>query len=408
MSEVRVNNLSNENSSGGPTISGITTYSGTDYFVLPQGDTGSRPANCPNGSLRFNTDTASVEYYRGNTIGWSQLDAELVNPLGGREETSYSNTSSNDGGLGTRLLLAGGRVSAPAFSDMIEYLTISTLGNTDDFGDLVSSHGNPNSQNGCASRTRAMWLSGQLGSSPNYSNVIQAKEFAQLGDAFDFGDIIGDARNGTGNLSNEIRALCFGGSTSDGSQPVAIDAVTIASQGDAFDYGDLDYYKNNTANFASTTRGFMAGGTVTPVPRIDVTQYVTIMSEGTTTFFGDLTAVGSGSGRGVYNAIGYSNATRGIIHGGRDVNNNHKNCLQYITMSTTGNSIDFGDVAVGASQQMGGSSPTRGVVGAGANPSATIALEVVNIISLGNATDFGDCTARDEVLGACSNGHGGL
>ena len=28
-------------------------------------------------------------------IGWSQLDAELVNPLGGREETSYSNTSSD-------------------------------------------------------------------------------------------------------------------------------------------------------------------------------------------------------------------------------------------------------------------------------------------------------------------------
>ena len=77
-------------------------------------------------------------------------------------------------------------------------------------------------------------------------------------------------------------------------------------------------------------------------------------------------------------------------------------------MSTTGNSIDFGDVAVGASQQMGGSSPTRGVVGAGANPSATNALEFVNIISLGNAVDFGDCTGRDECLGACSNGHGGL
>ena len=61
-----------------------------------------------------------------------------------------------------------------------------------------------------------------------------------------------------------------------------------------------------------------------------------------------------------------------------------------------------------ASQQMGGSSPTRGVVGAGANPSATNAMEFVNIMSLGDAVDFGDCTARDETLGACSNGHGGL
>ena len=40
MSEVRVNNLSNENNNaGGPTISGITTYSGRHFFVPPQGDT---------------------------------------------------------------------------------------------------------------------------------------------------------------------------------------------------------------------------------------------------------------------------------------------------------------------------------------------------------------------------------
>ena len=44
MSEVRVNNLSNENLSGGPpTISGITTFSGTYLFTPPQGDTASRP-----------------------------------------------------------------------------------------------------------------------------------------------------------------------------------------------------------------------------------------------------------------------------------------------------------------------------------------------------------------------------
>ena len=43
MSEVRVNNLSNENSSGNSTISGITTFSSPYFFVPPQGDTASRP-----------------------------------------------------------------------------------------------------------------------------------------------------------------------------------------------------------------------------------------------------------------------------------------------------------------------------------------------------------------------------
>ena len=35
------------------------------------------------GSLRFNTDSAHLEYFRGNTIGWVEIEAELTAPLGG-------------------------------------------------------------------------------------------------------------------------------------------------------------------------------------------------------------------------------------------------------------------------------------------------------------------------------------
>ena len=197
MSQINIRNLSNENDDGSPEIVGVSTFSATSYFVPPKGTTLERPSDCEPGSIRFNTDIGNLEYFRGKTLGWSQF--ELVTPnLGGRLEDAYSNSSSNDGGLGTRLLLAGGRISAPAFTDMIEYLTISTTGNTDDFGNLVSSHGNPNSQNGAASRTRGIWLSGQLGSSPNYSNVVQEINFASQGDAQDFGDCTGNsASNGS-------------------------------------------------------------------------------------------------------------------------------------------------------------------------------------------------------------------
>ena len=75
MSEVRGNNLSNENNTGGPTISGITTYSGRHFFVPPSGTTLERPENCKPGSLRFNTDTAHLEYFRGDTIGWTEIEA---------------------------------------------------------------------------------------------------------------------------------------------------------------------------------------------------------------------------------------------------------------------------------------------------------------------------------------------
>ena len=405
MSKINVRSFSNENEDGAPDIVGITTFSATSYFVPTRGTTQQRPSDHVEvGSLRYNTDTKNLEFYRGHTIGWSQFD--LVDPdLGGRVESAYSASSSNDTGLGTRLLLAGGRISAPAFTDMIEYLTISTLGNTDDFGNLVSSHGNGGSQGGCASRTRGMWLSGQLGSSPSYSNVIQFVTFASVGDATDFGDI-NSARAATGNLSNQTRAMCFHGSLSDGSKPTQIDAVTIASTGNAFDFGDMSTHTNNTANLASSTRGIMAGGTVSPT-RVNTIQFVTINTSGDTVDFGDLTVTGLASNL-MYNGTGYSNSTRGIIHGGRDVNNNMMGTIQYITIATTGNSSDFGDTAVSAMHQMGGSSPTRGVVGAGFNPSTTNAMEFVTIMSLGNAVDFGDCTARDETLGGCSNGHGGL
>ena len=114
MSEVRVNNLSNESLSGGPTISGITTFSSPYFFVPPQGDTASRPQDCPPGSLRFNTDSAKLEYFRGDTIGWVEIDAELTEPLGG-------GTGSNTG-LGIRGLWAGGQT--PTVQDVIAQITL--------------------------------------------------------------------------------------------------------------------------------------------------------------------------------------------------------------------------------------------------------------------------------------------
>ena len=74
--------------------------------------------------------------------------------------------------------------------------------------------------------------------------------------------------------------------------------------------------------------------------------------------FGDLTATGS-------NHLVMASSTRGVIDGG-DVNNPAGtdipvNTVDYITMSSTGNSVDFGDAndAINASC---GSSPTRGII----------------------------------------------
>ena len=124
MSQINIRNLSNENDDGSPEIVGVSTFSATSFFVPPKGSTDERPSDCEPGSIRFNTDTANLEYFRGKTIGWSQF--ELVNPnLGG-------GTGSNTG-LGTRALCGGGR--NPSSVNNIEFITVSTLGDAQDFGD---------------------------------------------------------------------------------------------------------------------------------------------------------------------------------------------------------------------------------------------------------------------------------
>ena len=118
MSKINIRSFSNENDDGAPDIVGVSTFSSTAYFVPTKGTTAQRPSDHVEvGSIRFNTDTSNLEYYRGHTIGWSQF--ELIDPeLGG-------GTGSNTG-LGTRGIISGGHT--PSVTNVIQYITISTLG----------------------------------------------------------------------------------------------------------------------------------------------------------------------------------------------------------------------------------------------------------------------------------------
>ena len=44
----------------------------------PKGTTQQRPTSPNPGDIRFNTDTASLEYYRGDTLNWTQI--EMTSP----------------------------------------------------------------------------------------------------------------------------------------------------------------------------------------------------------------------------------------------------------------------------------------------------------------------------------------
>ena len=74
------------------------------------------------------------------------------------------------------------------------------------------------------------------------------------------------------------------------------------------------------------------------------------------------------------------------------------------TVSTTGAFV----VPVGATEFRGGRG--RAVFAGGYSPNTVNFIETVEILTTGNATDFGDTTSACAFgsAGSCSNGHGGL
>ena len=380
MSEVRVNNLSNESLSGGPTISGITTFSSPYLFVPPQGDTASRPQDCPPGSLRFNTDSAKLEYYRGDTIGWVEIEASSHEIGGG--------TGSNTG-LGTRGFSAGRHV----YENIIEYITISTLGDSQDFGDL--SQGRYSFGNLVGGDNRMVFGGGY-----GYKNTIDFWSVQSLGNASDFGDLTQE-RNQVSACNDKIRGIWAGGAGPGHGGVNNIDYITIQSTGNAVDFGDLNAAATTPASCSSSTRGIW-NYDVGPVAEM---KFLNFRSTGNTTDFGD------GHGGSSMNG-GQSSSTRGMWAG----NYASSNIISYITMATEGDTTDFGDLTQGGYNFTGMSSPTRSVFSAGtyySHPSfiRPNTMDYVEIATTGNARDFGDMAMMTNVTGLSaggSNGHGGL
>jgi len=131
--------------------------------------------------------------------------------------------------------------------------------------------------------------------------------------------------------------------------------------------------------------------------RSNAIQYITIASTGNTTDFGDLTvAVGDTSS--------FQGGGRGVFGGGSTGTDNNTgtrtNVIQYITVANTGNATDFGDL-ISAKTQLGGASNTsRGLFAGGTDSSGhTDTIEYITIASTGNGTDFGDLLAAQQLVG---------
>ena len=381
MSEIRVNSLGNETNTGGPELSGITEFSGQQYFIPPKGTTAQRPSGCPPGSIRFNTDTLHLEYWQGTV--WLEFEASS-------EELGQG--TSGDPGTGIRAMIYMG-FSSPSNLNTINALNMASGGTATDFGNSTIS---ARQQTSCASSIRGLRAGGFTSS---YQDVIDFVTISSTGDASDFGNLT-QARGGGqfGALSNNTRGV-FAGGYADG--PARrfniIDYVTISESSNAVDFGDLTATKSGTGTgVASPVRGVFFGGyTPTQVNSID---YITISTLGNALNFGDCTST-------VRTGTGASNATRGLYMGGQRSPLSSSNVIEFITIASTGNAQDFGDLDLASDMGASAASPIRAIHHRALNNTD---ISSVMIATTGNSIDFGDTSENAAQTSGCSNGHGGL
>jgi hypothetical protein len=292
------------------------------------------------------------------------------------------------GGRG-RGLFGGG--ANPTNTNIINYVTISTSSNAYDFGDLIERRGTLGS---CASSTRGLWAGAWASAAtPARSNTIDYVTISSTGNAFDFGDL-----TRTRELvatSNSVRGVFAGGADLVGPTVVTlniIDYVIISSLGNASSFGDLFTGRYGLMSCSSNVRGIFSGGSSNLTGftgQTNVIQYITIASTGNSQDFGDLTVARR------YGA-GCSNSIRGLFCAGDTPA--QVDTIDYITITSTGDAIDFGDSTDARLALSACSNGTRGLFAGGASPTVVNLIEFVTILTLGNAQDFGDLTSLQVAL----------
>ena len=328
----------------------------------------------PVGAFRFNIESAKLEYWNG--VQWVNVSTDSPEQHTG----------------GTRGIIAGGRSNGSG-RNYIQFANADTTGDFSDFGDLTSNTRVPI----CIFSRVFGHICG--GYQSNYNANCDRVTIASKGNAVDSGIDLTQAKFNGGGTGNATRGLYLGGTT--GSVVNVIEYMTLASTANFVDFGDLIQVTNSNGAVSSPTRSVTLGGSASG--RINNIQYVTISTTGNAADFGDLI------GTRTPNSGASSNAIRGIVMGGAAPGPvaSNSNTIEFITIATLGNGLDFGDLDGTRGDGAGFSSRIRSVCAMGSGSSDT-KVDFVQIMTTGNALDFGDLNQGTYEIGGNSNGHGGL
>ena len=370
---------------GDVTVSSATTFTGgpqhltvTDTFTLPSGDTNSRELKPTAGSLRFNQDFATLEFYTGNNWATVNTFTEIQNSPGSRG----------------RGLLGGGQGPAPTYTDSIGFIHIPTFGDSQNFGDLTQE----TTRRGCSSSVRGLFGGGFV--SPTGTNVMDYVTIASGGDAIDFGDMTHQRRNHAA-VSSSTRGIWSGGES-----PATInvmDYVEIATIGNSLDFGDLIRIRKGHMGINSSVRGIWVASQESGAGTGEA-EVITIASKGNSVRFGGFSDGPRSNGGAASNPI------KGIYAGGYTGSGTRTSQVFSCTIASDGNFINFTDLPEAHDCAQGMSNSTRGVFMGGFPNQSTNTMKSVEFASGGESVVFGSDLAsnRNANSAGISDSHGGL
>ncbi len=228
--------------------------------------------------------TNSIEFVTISSQGNGTNFGDLTNPK--KHCSGISNS--------TRGVIGPGEIPGSPRHNSIDYITMSSSGDAVDFGDST----NPNqmgSTGGLASQTRGLFCGGSIPSTPVVA-TIDFITISTLSNASDFGDLQ-VAQERVGSCSNAVRGIVTSGAPSASN---LIQFLTIATLGDALDFGDATTTNYGKAGMSSPTRAVFGSDYGSDS---DVIDFVQIMTTGNAKDFGDLLAAkrktqGSSNGHG--------------------------------------------------------------------------------------------------------------
>ena len=353
---------------------GIQSLKVYETFMPPVGGTADRPTDVKPGMVYYNKDFKTIEFWDGNF--WKQVDntttrgrgvvagggsdggtdfaamtfvtvSSLGNSLNFGDLTTGNRYGGGSASNSTRGLVMGGW-NGPANDFDIDYITIASEGNGIDFGENTT--GGWGAQ-GASDSVRAICAGGGY---PTASATIDMFFFSTVGSKTDFGDIKATKFRGDRAACSQVRGIFTGGY---GPISNTLDTKLLASSADTTEFGTLAVGERGMTCVSDHTRGVITGWYGNPSANLKNMDFLTITSTGTMTFFGDLT-VGRGSPASIQNMV------RGIFAGGR-VSPTLVNTMDFITISSAGDAQDFGDLTLrtGVNQAMGMSDSHGGLGG---------------------------------------------